>query len=153
MSTSIAANVGPRSAVPDTHLSPPPAHQAQEEAKSANTVPPEGLAFTSPVIKVDNGTGLALLVVRDSSTGEELDQYPSKKAVAEYQRVQGGAPESSGSGSSSGPGSSSDKGQALAADAVAPPAPVAAPPVSLATGDARTTASVSSSAGVKPVSL
>lgn len=148
MSTSIASNVGPRSAVPDTHLSPPPAHQAQEEAKSTNTIPPEGLAFTSPVIKVDNGTGLALLVVRDSSTGEELDQYPSKKAVAEYQRVQGSAaPEPS-----TGPGTSSDKGQSLAADAVVPPAPVAAPPVSPATGDARTTPSGGGS-GVKPVSL
>lgn len=144
MSTSIASNVGPRSTVPDTHLSPPPAHQAQEEAKSANTVPPEGLAFTSPVIKVDNGTGLALLVVRDSSTGKELDQYPSKKAVAEYQRVQG-----SESPTSAQP---TDQGQALAAAAVVPPAPVAAPPVSPATGDARTTPSDGGS-GVKPVSL
>ena len=144
MSTSIASNVGPRSAVPDTHLSPPPAHQAQEEAKSANTVPPEGLAFTSPVIKVDNGTGLALLVVRDSSTGEELDQYPSKKAVAEYQRVQGGEPST--------PAQPTDQGQSLAAAAVVPPAPVAAPPVSPATGDARTTPSGGGS-GVKPVSL
>lgn len=149
MSTSIASNVAPRPAAPETHLNQPPAPQTHEEPKTTHaSSPADGVAFTSPVIKVDNDTGLALLVVRDGSTGEELDQYPSKKVVAEYQRVQGSSPEPSA------PVASADKGQSLSTDATIPPAPVmpvAAPPVSPATGDARTTPSGGS--GVKPVSL
>ncbi|WP_068491111.1 hypothetical protein [Paramagnetospirillum marisnigri] len=116
--------------------------------KKENPSPAEAIAFTTPVIKVDNNTGLALLVVRDGSTGEELDQYPSKKVVEEYQRVQGSTPAPTPATDSSAP---ADGGAALAAGAVVPPVAVAAPPVSPATGDARTTTTVSTSSGVKPV--
>ena len=148
MSTSIAPNVTPRPVAADTHpnqhQAPPP--QATEKPKAAS--PAEAAAFSTPIIKVDNDTGLALLVVRNGSTGEEMDQYPSKKVVAEYQRVQGSSP------SSSEPVASPDTTVAPSVDATIPPAPVApvaAPPVSAATGDARTTPSGGS--GVKPVGL
>ncbi|MDO8604966.1 MAG: hypothetical protein Q7R40_00385 [Phaeospirillum sp.] len=147
MSTSIASNVTPRTAAAEAHPTQPPAPPPHEPEKARAASPAEAAAFTSPVIKVDNDTGLALLVVRDGSTGEELDQYPSKKVVAEYQRVQGGAP------SSSEPTVTPDSGKAASVDATIPPAPVAsvaAPPVSPATGDARTTPS---GGGVKPVGL
>ncbi len=148
MSTSIAANVGPRPAVPESHLNQPPAPPAHEESKPNTPHPVDGIPFASPVIKVDNDTGLALLVVRNSSTGEEVDQYPSKKAVAEYERVQS---------STSVPPSQAtpaDNGQSLATDAKAPPAPVtpvAAPPASPETSDA--VSAPSGGSGVKPVSL
>jgi hypothetical protein len=150
MSTSIAANIGPRASAPETQLAPPPPqHHEAEASKKQSASPTENIAFTSPVIKVDSDTGLALLVVRDGSTGEELDQYPSKKVVEEYQRVQGGTPDSSA------PVAPTDSGASLAGNAVAPPAPVApvaAPPVSAATGDARTSPAPGSG-GVKPVGL
>lgn len=155
MSTSIAANVGPRASSSETQVlppPPPPGHDS-EESKKQTVSSAENIAFTSPVIKVDSDTGLALLVVRDGSTGEELDQYPSKRVVEEYQRVQG----SSGSSESQAPAQAapSDGGASLAASASVPPAPVAAaavaaPPVSAATGDARTTPTTGSG-GVKPV--
>ena len=159
MSTSIAANVTSRTA-PDPHISPPPppAHAAQDGGKAQSTNSPDGVAFASPVIKVDSDTGLALLVVRNSATGEELDQYPSKRVVAEYQRVQGVAPDpSAASGTVPATGAStSDNGQSLASDAKAPPAPVipvAAPPVSPATGDAHTTPTTAGKSGVGGVHL
>ncbi|RAU23176.1 hypothetical protein CU669_03170 [Paramagnetospirillum kuznetsovii] len=115
----------------------------KKEAPSAT----DAIAFTTPVIKVDTNTGLALLVVRDGSTGEEKDQYPSKKAVAEYQRVQTGSSDSKPAAAAP-----TDDGSSLAADATVPPAPVpvvavAAPPVSPATGDPATT--VAAATGVK----
>ena len=133
MSTSIAASVGPRTSGPETlaHPHSPPPRQ-EEEVKKDSPSPAE--AFLTPVVKVDNSTGLALLVVRDGATGEELDQYPSKKVVEEYQRAQGStAPDHSTSPVPA------DSGASLAVNATVPPAPVAAPPVSPSTGDARTT--------------
>lgn len=143
MSTSISANVGPRSNGIESLASPHPVASHPEEASKKNDVSTaETIPFTTPVIKVDSNTGLALLVVRDGSTGEELDQYPSKKVVAEYQRVQGGS--SSEQPSSAVP---ADGGASVAANA-----PVAAPPVSASTGDARTTSGTTGSvSGVSSV--
>ena len=110
----------------------------------------DGIPFASPVIKVDTDTGLALLVVRDSSTGKELDQYPSKKAVEDYQRVQG-------SSATQAAQPAADDGQSLAVDAKAPPAPVpvvTAPSTGAATGSAPSAPSApSGGSGVKPVGL
>lgn len=147
MSTSVTTNVAPRAATPEHHVAQSPAQQPQEDNAAKAPHPVDGIPFSSPVIKVDNNTGLALLVVRDSTTGTEVDQYPSKKAVAEYQRVQGSASEAPAPATAS-----SENGQPLPENAQVPPAPVAAPPVSPETGDARTTPSTAG-ATVKPVSL
>lgn len=143
MSTSIAANVGPRT--PDPLVaSPQPAPHHEEQAKKDAASSSDAIAFTTPVIKVDNNTGLALLVVRDGATGKELDQYPSKKVVEEYQRVQESGPAQAAS-------APTDSNAAIAGAAAVQP--VAAPPVSAATGDARTTtpsvSAVSGTAAVK----
>ena len=149
MSTSISANVGPRSNGIESLASPHPAASHHEEASKKDEVSTAGpFPFTTPAIKVDSNTGLALLVVRDGATGEELDQYPSKKVVAEYQRVQGSSP--SEKPSSAVP---ADGGASVAANTpVAANAPVAAPPVSPSTGDARTTSGTTGSvSGVSSV--
>ena len=86
MSTSIASDAPLRSPVAEApHAA---AHQAQPstvEAKENSSIsePPR---YTSPVVKVDSGTGLALLVVRDGDTGKEVEQYPSRHVVEEYKR-------------------------------------------------------------------
>jgi len=146
MSTSIAANVGPRASASETQVPhpPPPSHESEAVRKQAPS-PAEQIAFTSPVIKVDSDTGLALLVVRDGSTGEELDQYPSKKVVEEYQRVQGSAPDPQAAAQAA----PADGAATLAAAASVAPAP-AAPPTSTGSGTAGAS-SVAGSGGVKPV--
>ena len=87
MSASIATNIVPHSAIPESQLGQPHAQTAHEDAKRHDpTVPADGIPFASPVIKVDNDTGLALLVVRNADTGKEIETYPSRKVVEEYSR-------------------------------------------------------------------
>lgn len=86
MSTSITPDAPLRTPVAEAphaavHAAQPAAVEAAELAVADNTP-----RFTSPVVKVDTDTGLALLVVRDGSTGKEVDQYPSRQVVAEYKR-------------------------------------------------------------------
>lgn len=86
MSTSITPDVPLRTPVAEApHVV---AQAAQPAAVEAAEVPVADNTprFTSPVVKVDTDTGLALLVVRDGSTGKEVDQYPSRQVVAEYKR-------------------------------------------------------------------
>ena len=86
MSTSIASDAPLRSPVAEApHAAAHAAHPAAVEAKEISSVsePPR---YTSPVVKVDSGTGLALLVVRDGDTGKEVEQYPSRHVVEEYKR-------------------------------------------------------------------
>lgn len=86
MSTSITSDAPLRSPVAEApHVAVQAAQPAAVEAADlpvADNTP----RFTSPVVKVDTDTGLALLVVRDGSTGKEVDQYPSRQVVAEYKR-------------------------------------------------------------------
>ncbi|KIL97199.1 hypothetical protein CCC_00260 [Paramagnetospirillum magnetotacticum MS-1] len=72
------------------------------------------------MVKVDSGTGLALLVVRDGDTGKEVEQYPSRHVVEEYKRNIPTAIDQ--------PQSSSKASTAPAEDVKAPPAPVSAAP-------------------------
>ncbi|WP_145980884.1 hypothetical protein [Magnetospirillum sp. ME-1] len=118
MSTSIASDAPLRSPVAEAPH--PAAHQTQPatvEAKESSSVsePPR---YTSPVVKVDSGTGLALLVVRDGDTGKEVEQYPSRHVVEEYKRNIPTAIDQT---------QTAIKAQA-AEDVKAPPAPVAAAP-------------------------
>jgi len=119
MSTSITANIGPRASGADPQQLPQPPHQ-QDATTPTPATGIDAIPFASPVIRVDPDTGLALLVVRDSKTGDQLNQYPSKKAVEEYQRHQVAqtAPHPT------------DHGETLTTAAVAPPAPVSAAPAS-----------------------
>jgi hypothetical protein len=119
MSTSIASDAPLRSPVAEApHAAAHAAQPANVEAKETASVsePPR---YTSPVVKVDSGTGLALLVVRDGDTGKEVEQYPSRHVVEEYKRNIPTAieqPQASG------------KAPAAPEDVKAPPAPVAAAP-------------------------
>ncbi len=84
MSTSINATQGPQAA----HHEAVVAAQAQsaskaDEASQASASP----QYSSPVIQVDRNTGLALLLVRNTSTGAVESQYPAKQVVAEYGRT------------------------------------------------------------------
>jgi hypothetical protein len=120
MSTSIASDAPLRSPVAEApHAAAHATQHANVEATESASVsePPR---YTSPVVKVDSGTGLALLVVRDGDTGKEVEQYPSRHVVEEYKRNIPTAIEQP---------QSSAKGSAPAAEDVkAPPAPVAAAP-------------------------
>lgn len=88
MSTSVSTNISLTTALPDSGQAAAPSSVSQdpvaEETRSAVAAP----AFISPVIRVDNETGLALLVVRDTETGKTMEQYPSRLAVEEYKRHQ-----------------------------------------------------------------
>lgn len=132
MSTSIATSVGPRTQGPEAqHITQPPVQPPhQEESHKDESAASGPIAFTSPVIKVDADTGLALIVVRDGSTGEQLNQYPSKKVVEEYQRHQAAPAEASKP--------SNDQGKSLTEDTKAPPAPVAAAAAAQATSPVET---------------
>lgn len=118
MSTSIASDAPLRSPVAEAphaaaHAAQPVTAEAKESASL--TEPPR---YTSPVVKVDSGTGLALLVVRDGDTGKEVEQYPSRHVVEEYKRNIPTAIDQT---------QTATKAQA-AEDVKAPPAPVAAAP-------------------------
>lgn len=104
-----------------------PAHEQQAEA-AQQTAP----QFVNPVTKVDPHTGIAVLVVRDSSNGEELEQYPSRQVVEEYRsHMHSPSPAPVQAGEAGVP--VSDAAQAVAAGtaaaprAPAPPAPARAP--------------------------
>lgn len=43
-----------------------------------------GPAFSSPVSTVDPSSGVSIQVYRDSSTGQQISQYPSKQVVDQY---------------------------------------------------------------------
>ena len=49
--------------------------------------PAEPQPFVSPIVHIDAQTGLALTIIRDNTDGNEIAQYPSKQAVAEYDRA------------------------------------------------------------------
>lgn len=121
MSTSISSDAPLRPPIAETpHVAAPAAQAAAVETRGSASVS-EAPRYTSPVIKVDSGTGLALLVVRDGDTGREIEQYPSRQVVEEYKR---NIP------------SPADQHQSVAKatapqpveDVKAPPAPVAAAP-------------------------
>jgi hypothetical protein len=118
MSTSIASDSPLRSPVVEAphaaaHVAAPVAAEAKETSS-----PSEPPRYTSPVVKVDSGTGLALLVVLDGDSGKEVEQYPSRQVVEEYRRNIPTAIDQP---------QSSSKAQA-AEDVKAPPAPVSAAP-------------------------
>ncbi|CAA7620224.1 conserved hypothetical protein [Candidatus Terasakiella magnetica] len=92
MSTSIEVAPNYRSSPTDAPVTSQRAAKQHEDNAERATPVYEAARFSSPVIKVDSDTGLALLVVRDSDTGKELDQYPSQKVVEEYQRHQATGP-------------------------------------------------------------
>ncbi|MFN3077872.1 MAG: hypothetical protein ABT940_13560 [Alphaproteobacteria bacterium] len=79
------------SAVSNSPSSPAETKPVQQETQQQNNPKPEtdspsAPRFTSPVVKVDDNTGYALLLIRDTSTGDVQAQYPSRQAVQEYQR-------------------------------------------------------------------
>lgn len=120
MSTSIASDAPLRSPVAEApHAAAHAAQPVSVESKETASVtePPR---YTSPVVKVDSGTGLALLVVRDGDTGKEVEQYPSRHVVEEYKRNIPTAIEQ--------PQSSAKASAPAPEDVKAPPAPVAAAP-------------------------
>lgn len=120
MSTSIASDAPLRTPVAEaTHVTAHATQHATVEATESASLsePPR---YTSPVVKVDSGTGLALLVVRDGDTGKEVEQYPSRHVVEEYKRNIPTAIEQ--------PQSSAKASAQAAEDVKAPPAPVAAAP-------------------------
>lgn len=58
---------------------PDPVAASQDASKASSAG-----QYISPVIKVDNNSGLAILQVRNGQTGETEQQYPSNKVVREY---------------------------------------------------------------------
>lgn len=60
---------------------PKPEENAQATRSAASAV------FFSPAIKIDPGANMAIYVVRNSETGEVINQYPNKKVVDEYRQV------------------------------------------------------------------
>ena len=150
MSTSIAADTTLRSSVPETpHAVAPPPPAADVDVKAVAAVS-EAPRFTSPVVKVDSGTGLALLVVRDGDTGREIEQYPSRQVVEEYKRH---IPTSVGQQQSAAAAASQPVAQSsepAPVDVKAPPAPVVSAPAPLPSAPA---APVSSGGGGKSVSI
>lgn len=63
----------------------PNQHQEQTQHAGADK-PSDGPQYLSPVVNVDPNTGIAVLVVRDTTTGEELSQYPTRMAIDEYSK-------------------------------------------------------------------
>jgi hypothetical protein len=55
-------------------------------APQGQVVSADAAPFISPVVNFDYQSGIAVLEVRDGSTGEVVEQYPSKKVVEEYRR-------------------------------------------------------------------
>lgn len=141
MSTSIASDSPLRSPVAEaSHVTAHAAPPATVEAKETPSVT-ETPRYTSPVIKVDSGTGLALLVVRDGDTGKEVEQYPSRQVVEEYKR---NIPTSIDQ-----PQSSSKAAAQASDDVKAPPAPVASAPSAPDTGAAAAAASAPAGGTIK----
>ena len=141
MSTSIASDAPLRS--PAAEVPHPAAHSTQTaavEAKETTSVT-DAPRYTSPVIKVDSGTGLALLVVRNGDTGQEVEQYPSRHVVEEYKRNIPTAIDQ--------PQSSSKAAPQAAEDVKAPPAPVAPAASSPDTGAAAAAAAAPSGGSIK----
>lgn len=60
---------------------PKPEENAQATQSAAAAV------FFSPAIKIDPGANMAIYVVRNSETGEVINQYPNKKVVDEYRQM------------------------------------------------------------------
>ena len=151
MSTSIAADTTLRSSVPETpHAVAPPPPAAEADAKVVPSVsePPR---FTSPVVKVDSGTGLALLVVRDGDTGREVEQYPSRQVVEEYRRhIPTSVGQQQEAAAAAASQSVAQSSQSAPVDVKAPPAPVVSAPAPLPSAPA---APVSSGSGGKSVSI
>ena len=56
--------------------------EAVQSAQSVAAVTAQ--QFISPVVTVDNSSGLAIIQYRDSQTGETEVQWPSPKAVQQY---------------------------------------------------------------------
>ena len=55
-----------------------------------SSTPPSSQAapvYYSPAIQIDRSASMAIYVQRNADTGEVINQYPSKAAVAEYQKV------------------------------------------------------------------
>ena len=75
----VASGPGPKSEAAPTSSAQPVA--AASQTKTAEL-------FVSPVMNVDPGTGIAVLMVRDGATGQELSQTPTKQALQHYARVQ-----------------------------------------------------------------
>lgn len=148
MSTLIAASAGARTPGTETQVIPPHPQPTQDSAQPEQNTAVDGIPFTSPVIKVDNDTGLALLVVRNTSTGQEIDQYPSRKAVEEYQRHQISDAAQVSAVSSNVAAAAPVQSVAAVADVKAAPAPVltSAPVVASGAGPV----GVSSGSGAKP---
>lgn len=121
MSTLISSDAPLRPPIAEVHHAAPPAAQPVASGAKDESSVTDTPRYTSPVVKVDSGTGLALLVVRDGDTGREIEQYPSRQVVEEYKRnIPSVADQHPGQTKAAAP-------QQPVEDAKAPPAPVAAP--------------------------
>lgn len=123
MSTSISSDAPLRPPIAEPHHAAPHAAEPAAAGEKGGVSVSEAPRYTSPVIKVDSGTGLALLVVRDGDTGKEVEQYPSRQVVEEYKR---NIP--SPADQQSAPAQGTAPQQPVVEDVKAPPAPVAAAP-------------------------
>jgi len=74
-----------KQAVPVEAPSGPAKDAGAAAASSPKAVPQQDPhSFVSPVMRVDARTGLTLTILRDTTNGSELSQYPSKQVLASY---------------------------------------------------------------------
>lgn len=74
--------------------SPQPAGGNGLGSGSAGTTPPEAaqIRYVSPVVRLDPEAGLAVLRVRDTSSGDVKMQIPAERVVREYRSTQTSEP-------------------------------------------------------------
>lgn len=118
-----------------------PKEEVQVSSPSSNVA-----VFVSPFIRFDITARLAIVEIRNSETGEVQQQYPSPRAVREYQQ---NLPTDSGLRSQGGQDSAAPQPRIIGSAedrAATAPAPTAAPPAPQA--GAASTAAFSSLQGV-----
>lgn len=91
--------------------------------------------FINPAINFDYQSGIAVLVVRNTQTGQIENQYPSKKVVEEYRR-HGASTQDAATGATP-----------VAADSAPSPAPAAQPQAVAAATSAPTAPGATSNPG------
>ncbi|QDO98763.1 hypothetical protein FNB15_16430 [Ferrovibrio terrae] len=77
----ISAAASSRDAAVSVHSESAPREEVQVSSPSANLA-----VFVSPFIRFDITARLAIVEIRNSETGEVQQQYPSPRAVREYQQ-------------------------------------------------------------------
>ena len=135
-----------RNAAVSVHSETAPKDEVQVSSPSANVA-----VFVSPFIRFDITARLAIVEIRNSDTGEVQQQYPSPRAVREYQQnlpVDSSLPSQVGQDSAeSQPRAAGRAEDGVATTAPAPASTVTPPPSP--TG-AATTAAFSSLQGIPP---